>query len=77
MEVYVIINTNEVTEDMRKSSPIEVLSYDNSLTVFGYQKGNKPDCFSDYDELEKDVWYNKYYNEDMEIWNGPLPEGVE
>ena len=58
MEVYVIINTNEVTEDMRKSSPIEVLSYDNSLTVFGYQKGNKPDCFSDYEELEKDVWYN-------------------
>ena len=77
MEVYVIVNTGDVTEEMKKSSPIEVLSYDKSLTVFGHLKDNKPSCFDSYESLDKDIWYNKYYNEDREIWNGPLPEGIE
>ena len=77
MEVYVIINTSDVTDEMKNASPIEVLSYDKSLTVFGHQEDNKPNCFNGYESLDKDVWYNKYYNEDSEIWNGPLPEGIE
>jgi hypothetical protein len=77
MEVYVIVNTNDVTDEMKDSTPVQQISYDNSLTVFGYQEGNKPECFKDYEELEKNVWYNKYYNEDSEIWNGPIPGGIE
>ena len=73
---YVIIPTNQVTDEMRNSSDIEFLSPDNSKTVFDYLE-NKPSCFDSYDELSLLEWMDIYddSNEDG-FWN-PKPDGLE
>jgi hypothetical protein len=70
MEMYIIVPTNEVNEEMVETSPIKVLSHDKSLTVLSYRSEDKPSCFNAYDSLDKETWYNKYYNEEEEFWNG-------
>ena len=73
---YVIIPTNEVTNEMRNSSDIELLSPDKSKTVFDYI-GNKPSVFNSYDELSLLEWQNIYNDSDgVSFWN-PYPDGFE
>ena len=73
MEKYVIINTSDVTSEMKNSSTIDAtLSYDKSLTILAH-KADKPSCFDVYESLDKDTWYQKYYRDEYEIWNGPSP----
>ena len=74
MTIYVIINTSDVTDEMKNSTPVQLISYDESLTVFGYNEYNKPDCFEGCEELEKYQWCKKYWEDDFEIWNGPPPQ---
>jgi hypothetical protein len=65
---YVIIPSNEVTDEMRNASNIEFFSVDNSKTVFDYI-GAKPSCYNSYDELSKLEW-NKIYNDKVDnAWN--------
>lgn len=72
---YVIIPSNEVTDEMRNASNIEFFSVDNSKTVFDYI-GAKPSCYNSYDELSKLEW-NKIYNDNVDnAWN-TVPEWLE
>ena len=72
---YVIIPSNEVTDEMRNASNIEFFSVDNSKTVFDYIAA-KPSCYNSYDELSKLEW-NKIYNDNVDnAWN-TVPEWLE
>ena len=45
---YVIIPTNEITDEMRNSSDIEVPNTDRTGTIFEFRSCNKPSCFDGY-----------------------------
>ena len=74
---YVIIPTNEITDEMRNSSDIEVPNTDRTGTIFEFRSCNKPSCFDSYDELSLLEWMDIYddSNEDG-FWN-PKPDGLE
>ena len=73
---FVIIPTNEVTDEMRAASPIEHLSPDGSKTVFDYN-GSKPSVYADYDELSSKEWYELWNDsEGIEFWS-PIPDELK
>jgi hypothetical protein len=45
---YVIIPTNEITDEMRNSSDIEVPNTDRTGAIFEFRSCNKPSCFDEY-----------------------------
>tara|TARA_R110002074_G_scaffold6857_3_gene30464 strand:+ start:754 stop:993 length:240 start_codon:yes stop_codon:yes gene_type:complete len=75
---FVIIPTNEVTDEMRAASPIEHLSPDGSKTVFDYSAEKpQPSCYADYDELSSEEWYKLWDDsEGIEFWS-PVPEELK
>ena len=71
---YVIIPSNEVTDEMKAASEIYVVSPDEgkTKTVFDFKKGKKPECYNGYTEYSKKEWYDIYATE---FWS-PVPEWI-
>ena len=55
---FIIVPTNDVTEDMRAVSKINVISFDNSLTILDYRyeesEYKKPRCYYGYDFMNEE-----------------------
>ena len=66
---YIIVPTNEVIDDMRNASSIEVNS-SHGKTVFSYRI-NKPSCFSSYDDYSMEEWYDICQNKEKNYWGYP------
>tara|TARA_R100000234_G_scaffold3291_3_gene2740 strand:- start:1516 stop:1746 length:231 start_codon:yes stop_codon:yes gene_type:complete len=76
MRYYMILESNDVTEEMKNNSLICMTSQDENkkYTILAY-KGVKPACFNSFDAMLAPELKEIMFNEDNEnIWYNIPPE---